>query len=504
MAGLLQRNGLRPGTAVGLLGATTRTLVTAIQAVWLAGGSVTVLTPVLRPGTLGEHYREAVSAARLEMLLVCPPLVTDETDVAGARLMVLDDTLGAGCCDSLFIQPRLSSHDVAVRQFTSGSTSAPKAVQITHGNLFANITAIKKATRHEEAHRCLVSWLPLFHDMGLVGFVALPMTCGGCGVVLHSPEQFLACPQTWLESVSSYRATATAAPNFAFGLAGRMLPSSSDLDLSSLMVVLNGGEPIDTGVVQRFSQTTRGLGFNPSTIVCGYGMAEATLAVSLVPMGRGLTYTSFDAASIEIDQHARITDGRNRVLRLPLLGPPLPGVEVRVVDPESGQVLNGKRVGELQVRGDSVADTYVGEPDPDAFHDGWFRSGDLGLLTDGEIVVCGRRKEVVIIGGRNIFPYEAERAACRVPGIRPGRVAAFRGTAEGGETLLIAVESREGDIPQLRRNIAREVLDQVGVRPGEVVVLPPGTLPKTTSGKMRRGEVRRRFLTGELLPGAVR
>ncbi len=514
LAGFLQMAGIGRGTAVGLLGTTSRTLVTAIRAVWLAGASVTVLTPPTSSDLtlIADSCHTAVRGADLDVLLLCPPFdpftagLTAVLAAGGCRVLAVDDQMRQAAIGTPYARPDLTNDDTALRQFTSGSTGEPKAVRITHGNLAANLTGIMHVTRHEEVPDCLVSWLPLFHDMGLIGFLALPMVCGACRLVLSTPEEFLARPTSWLQNVSRYRGTAIGAPAFAYGLAGRLLPPDTDLDLSAVRFALCGAEPIDPDVIAAFTTRAGQYGFNPAAIVCAFGMAEATLAVSLVPPGRGMHVDEVDTAVLQTGKRAvpaspgAATTATTATTRLPRLGPPLPGIDVRVVDPNTGLVRGDRDIGDIQLRGPSVSPGYIHTTGPDGLlSDGWLSTGDLGYLADGDIVVCGRLKDVLIVGGSNITPHEVERAASRAEGARTGRVAAFRGPDRPGtDTLVVAVEARTSDTDALRDAVITAVVTHVGLRPHAVIILAPGTLPKTTSGKIRRTELRRRYLAGEL------
>ncbi len=507
LAGFLQTAGIGRGTAVGLLGTTSRTLVTAIRAVWLAGASVTVVTPPTSgdPTLVADACHSAVRSADLDVLLLCPPFDTFATGltaspaVRGCRVVAVDDRMRQAAAGTPYTRPELTDGDTALRQFTSGSTGEPKAVRITHGNLAANLTGIMDVTRHEEVPDCLVSWLPLFHDMGLIGFLALPMSCGACRLVLSTPEEFLARPTSWLANISRYRGTATGAPTFAYGLAARLLQPGADLDLSHVRFALCGAEPIDPDVIGSFTARAAQHGFNPAAIVCAFGMAEATLAVSLVPPGRGMHIDEVDTAILQTEKRAVPASPGAATTRHPRLGQPLPGIDVRVVDPGTGVVRGDRDIGEIQLRGTSVSPGYVHTTGPDGLlSDGWLSTGDLGYLTDGEIIVCGRRKEILIVGGRNITPHDVERAASQAEGVRAGRVAAFRGPDRpGADTLVVAVEARTPDTDALRDAVITAVVTQVGLRPHAVIILEPGALPKTTSGKIRRTELQQRYLAGE-------
>jgi fatty-acyl-CoA synthase len=268
------------------------------------------------------------------------------------------------------------------------------------------------------------------------------------------------------------------------------------IDLSTWRMGLNGAEPIDPDGVEAFCKAGARHGLDPAVAYCVYGMAEATLAISFPEPGTGMGVDTVDRDVLELDGFAAPTDGA-AARRLPLLGRPLRGFEVRVCDPGTGEVLADRHVGELELRGPSVTPGYWRRPDVTAatFHDGWLRTGDLGYLVDGELVVCGRIKDVIIVGGRNIFPEDVERATASVEGVRAGNVVAF-GTVgrRGKEGIVVVAETKLDDPRPLREAIVARVCDVVGVPPLEVVLVPAGSLPKTSSGKLQRSRCRSRYL----------
>jgi fatty-acyl-CoA synthase len=347
----------------------------------------------------------------------------------------------------------------------------------------------------------MVSWLPLFHDMGMVGFLTIPMVTG-LELVKVTPVDFLSRPLLWAELVSRHGGTVTAAPNFAYAvLARRLARAEGPLDLSTLRIALNGAEPIDPAAVEAFVAAGARFGLRPGSVLAAYGMAETALGVSFAPVEAGLAVDEIDAD--ELEAHRRATPGTGR--RFPRLGPPLPGIEVRVVG-EGGAVLGEREVGVLQLRGESVTPGYLTVDGPVAAQDadGWLDTGDEGYLVGGEVVVCGRRKDVIIMGGRNIYPTDIERAASAADDVRAGNAVAVRvgaGEDRHRESFVVAVESRRAGDPEaeavIRKDVTRRVVSAVGVRPADVVVLGPGSLPKTPSGKLRRAA------TGELLEARV-
>lgn len=495
MASALVAGGLAPGSAVAVLAAEPALIAPAVQAVWLAGGSVTMLHQPTPRTDLAEWSQDTVRVLDMiesNLVLLGAPFdalapVLDEHDV---HYRMLPDLLGG---EPLADVVPAAEEDTALLQLTSGSTADPKAVRITHGNLYANIMSMKQAAALRPGEDVMMSWLPLFHDMGMVGFLTLPMTVG-VELVKTTPADFLSGPLLWPALISKYRATITAAPNFAYAMVGRRMAKVDDpdaYDLSRLRIALNGAEPIDEAAVRGFVEAGAKFGMPAECVLPAYGMAEATLAVSFAPLFTGLRVDVIDADQLEAKNKAvPAASGNTRTFSL--LGPPLPGLEVVAVD-EHGGALGDREVGELRVRGAAVTPGYLTINGPLATQDaeGWLSTGDLGYLADGQVVVCGRIKDVIIMGGRNIYPTDIERAAQSVQGVRPGNAVAIRLDAGSRrERFAVAVESTlAGDRTaeqELGKEITARVVDAVGVRPVGVFVLKAGSLPKTPSGKLRR------------------
>jgi fatty-acyl-CoA synthase len=506
-AGAAEVPGLEPGGAVGVLAGEPASIAPAAQAVWLTGGSVTMLHQPTARTDLAAWAEDTLAVLRMIdarlVLLGAPfdalaPVLTER----GVPFRTLDELAAEGPS----IEPDATvaaEDDTALLQLTSGSTAEPKAVRITHRNLHANIMGMVAASQLVVERDVMVSWLPLFHDMGMVGFLTVPMTTG-LELVSVTPLDFLSRPLLWAELISKYGGTVTAAPNFAYAVLARQLARADEgsMDLSTLRIALNGAEPIDPDAVAAFTSGGARFGLRPESVLAAYGMAETVLGVSFAPIDTGLEVDEIDAEQLEAHRRAA-PPGDGPVRRFPKLGPPLPGIEVRVVG-DDGTVLGEREVGVLQLRGDSVTPGYLTVHGPVATQDadGWLDTGDEGYLIGAEVVVCGRRKDVIIMGGRNIYPTDIERAAATAEDVRAGNAVAVRQFAgeDGGrhrESFVVAVESRKaGDAEAeqlIRKGVTGRVLSAVGVRPAEVVVLGPGSLPKTPSGKLRRAA------TGDLL-----
>jgi fatty-acyl-CoA synthase len=495
MAGALVAGGLAPGSAVAVLAAEPALIAPAVQAVWLAGGSVTMLHQPTPRTDLGEWSEDTVRVLDMigsTLVLLGAPFdaLAPVLEGHGVGYRLLPDLLDGAPLTEVVA----SAEDMpALLQLTSGSTADPKAVRITHGNLFANITSMREAAALDPDVDVMVSWLPLFHDMGMVGFLTVPMTIG-VELVKVTPSDFLGGPLLWPTLLSRYHGTITAAPNFAYAMVGRRMAKVDEddaYDLSRLRIALNGAEPIDETAVRNFVAAGARFGMPAECVLPAYGMAEATLAVSFAPLFTGLTVDVIDTDELEAHNRAVPADSGN-TRAFSLLGPPLPGLEVTAVDAD-GVVLGDREVGQLRVRGAAVTPGYLTVHGPLATQDadGWLATGDLGYLVDGQVVVCGRSKDVIIMGGRNIYPTDIERAALAVDGVRAGNAVAVRldaGTRR--ERFAVAVESKlAGDADAerlLTKEITAKVVDAVGVRPVGVFILPTGTLPKTPSGKLRR------------------
>jgi fatty-acyl-CoA synthase len=501
-AGALQAVGVGPGSHVALLGPTTRRLVTALQATWLTGGTVVVLPLPMRLGSIDEFVQQTrtrIRNADVSLVLIDPELAAFVEPVAGDPPFVALDALGTGA----FERPVIDPDGLAVLQFTSGSTTDPKGVALPHRTILANLDAAAIASSLDPDDDVLVSWLPIYHDMGLIGMLTLPMI-SGTDLALAAPQDFLASPGRWMEWISEYGGTATAGPNFSWSLATRSLKRADNLNLSRLQVALNGAEPVDPVTVEAFCAAGARHRLNPGAIFPAFGMAELAIAGAFPPRNRGLVVDDVDRVALELDRYA--TPAKEGVDARPLarLGAPVPGLEFRICDPASGAVLREREVGELEIRGTSVMPGYYKRPDINAetFHgDGWLRTGDLSYLVEGELVVCGRIKDVINVGGRNVFPEDVERAVGEVDGVRTGNVIAFGVEGrKGREAMVVVAETKADELAPVRSAVARRVQDAVGMPPSDVVLVTAGTLPKTSSGKLQRSLCRTRYLGAELQP----
>jgi fatty-acyl-CoA synthase len=515
VAAALQARGLGPGDHVAVLGPTSRELVTIVRACWMAGIASMVLPLPMRMGSLDafiESTRARIRHGDAKLVLIDDQLAAFYQAAEGdppidSMMSVLPGSPNVPGPDA-YEAPTPDPERLVILQYTSGSTSEPKGVMIPDRVLSANIDAACTAAEMG-AHEVLVSWLPVYHDMGLVGFLALPMT-KGTDLVQAGPQDFLAHPGNWMQWISDWRGTATAGPNFSWVLATRALRRASDLDLSSLTLALSGAEPVDPTAVEAFVAAAEPFGFAAGSVFPAFGMAEVAIAGTFPRRGAGLVCDTVDREVLERDRVAKPVDLVDpddlavRARRLPLLGTAVPGLEMQVVDPETREPLPERHVGELLLRGTSVTPGYYKRPDATRalFHDDWLCTGDLAYLLDGQLVLCGRIKDVIIIGGRNVFPEDIERAVGEIEGVRAGNVIAFGMEGyKGKESVVVVAEVRADDPEAVRDAVHHRTLEVCGIPPRDVMLVKPSTLPKTSSGKLQRAKCRVEYLeeTLELL-----
>lgn len=393
----------------------------------------------------------------------------------------------------------IGGDDVCFLQFTSGSTSKPKGVVVTHGNLAWNsqsfmVHGLEKDSSFDKG----VSWLPLFHDMGLIGFVIGPLFTN-IPVVFLPTASFVRNPRIWLDTIHKHRGTITYAPNFAYQLVSKRLKEKDveSWDLSCMRRTGCGAEPIQARTLREFADKLRPAKFDPASFIPSYGMAEATLAITFTPLGKGIRSDRIDPKDRE-DAKATPSDAPE-AHELVNCGRPFPDHEVAIVD-EEGNRLPDRKVGEIVTRGPSVCQGYYQEPEltAAAFKDGWLHTGDLGYTVDGEVFVCGRLKDLIIVRGRNFYPNDLEWVVSELPGVRRGNVVAFSVDGDGGEELVICAEAFQSEALGLTDAITQAILGHFSLNVYKVVVVPQGTLPRTSSGKAQRRKTRQMFLAGQL------
>ncbi|MDQ2638618.1 MAG: fatty acyl-AMP ligase [Actinomycetota bacterium] len=495
IAGGLAAIGVGHGDAVAVLAGAPVEIAPTAQAVWMRGAHLTMLhqpTPRTDLVLWASETHAVVDVIDAKIVVVSEPFLAAAPVLAdsGFRVVTIAELLASEEIDPV----DAGEDDVALLQLTSGSTGSPKAVQITHRNLVSNAEAMFIGAEYDLETDVIVSWLPLFHDMGMTGFLVVPMYFGA-ELVKVTPMDFLRDTLLWARLIDKYKGTMTAAPNFAYSMFAKRLRRQAkpgEFDLSTLRWALSGAEQVEPADVEDLCEAGAPFGLRPEAILPAYGMAETTVAVSFSECGAGLVVDEIDADLLAV-LHRAVPATKGHTRRLAVLGPLLDGLEARIVD-EYDNLLPTRGVGVIQVRGEPVTPGYmtVGGFIPAQDEQGWYDTGDLGYLTeDGRIVVCGRLKDVIIMAGRNIYPTDVERAACRVEGVRPGCAVAVR--LDAGhlrEGFAVAVESNafeDGvEVRRIQNQVAHEVFAEVDMRPRNVVVLGPGIIPKTPSGKLRR------------------
>ncbi|MGO8964319.1 MAG: fatty acyl-AMP ligase [Mycobacterium sp.] len=495
VAGGLAAAGVGHGDAVGVLAGAPVEIAPTAQGLWMRGASLTMLhqpTPRTDLVVWAEDTTIVIDMIEAEAVIVSDPFLVavPVLQERGIKVLTVEQLLASDPIDPI----ETGEDDLALMQLTSGSTGSPKAVQITHRNVYSNAEAMFIGAQYDVEKDVMVSWLPCFHDMGMVGFLTIPMYFGA-ELVKVTPMDFLRDTLLWAKLIDKYKGTMTAAPNFAYALFAKRLRNQAEpgqFDLSTLRFALSGAEPVDPSDVDDLIDAGKPFGLRASAVLPAYGMAETTLAVSFSECNAGLVVDEVDADLMAALRRA-VPASRGNTRRLASLGPLLEGLEIRIVD-EDGNVLPTRGVGVIELRGEPVTPGYItmGGFIPAQDEQGWYDTGDLGYLMDnGHIVVCGRVKDVIIMAGRNIYPTDIERAAGRVAGVRPGCAVAVRLDAgHSRETFAVAVESNAFEDPaevrRIEHQVAHEVVSEVDMRPRNVVVLGPGTIPKTPSGKLRR------------------
>ncbi|HLS57429.1 MAG TPA: AMP-binding protein [Zeimonas sp.] len=507
-AGLISHCAVEPGDRVAIMLPTGLAFFAAFYGALYAGAVPVPLYPPARPSQLEEHLRRVagiVANAGAKVLVTVREARAFSALVRplapSLRTIVEPDRLRGGAHGAAPVQ---APGDVAFLQYTSGSTGQPKGVVLTHANLLANLRGMRQACGVASTD-LFVSWLPLYHDMGLIG-ACLGAMVFGFTLVLMSPLAFLGRPSRWLWMVHRHRATITAGPNFAFELCVNKIRDDElrGLELSSLQFLFNGAEAVSPDTIARFAERFVRYGLRREAITPVYGLAECTLGLTFPPRGRGPRVDVVDrGALLEHGQAVPAPADTGAPVRLVSCGRVLAGHALRIVSPE-GERLAERRQGEIEFRGPSATRGYHENPQATAklFDGPWLRTGDLGYLADGELFITGRTKDIIIRGGHNIHPQELEEAASRVEGVRKGAVAVFpaRDHAHGTERLVVLAETTVADPRQrdrIRTEIGRLAVDLIGLPVDEIVLAAPHSVLKTSSGKIRRAACRERYERGE-------
>lgn len=504
----LRDTGLQAGERVALMLPTSEDFFAAFFGVLYAGGVPTPIYPPARPSQLEEHLRRQAGIlrnARTVLLVAAPETAAIarllKLQVESLRAVVNTETLSEGAGRWRLV---MGANDAALVQYTSGSTGDPKGVVLSHRNMLANIRAMGLAM-NAGPDDVFVSWLPLYHDMGLIGawlgslYFAAPL-------IVMSPLTFLVRPEQWLWVIHHHRATLSASPNFGFELCLRKIPDEAivGLDLSSLRMVANGSEAVQPQTIRRFTKRFSAYGFRPEAMAPVYGLAENAVGLTFPALGRTPIIDRVDRAELEQQGHATpASPGDPSALEFVACGRPLPGHEVRIVG-ATGE-LPERQEGRLQFRGPSATSGYLDNPakNKELFDGSWLNSGDLAYIADGDIFITGRSKDIVIRAGRHIYPEEIEAAVGDVPGVRKGCVVVF-GTQDpdrGTERVVVIAETRETAheaLAELRQRVEEAATPLLDAPPDEILIAPPRTVPKTSSGKLRRAAARTLFERGHL------
>ncbi len=515
-AATLQQSGVKPGDRVAVILPTSIQFFDAFLGAQLAGGVPTALYPPFRLGKLDEYFarlremlnrvgaRYLITDSRIKKLLGSATTVESLAKVFDAKEL----------CESASAKPSdwkmvdIKEDDPVFLQFSSGTTLKPKAVQVSHVNLIENLKMMGNTLDAvyrdgTEADRGCVSWLPLYHDMGLVGCLYLGLSYPAT-ITYMGPEMFVGFPAMWLQAMSKYKAVISTAPNFAYGLCLHKVKDKEmeGVDLSNWLLALNGAEPIDTDTMNRFAERFARWGFRKDALTPVYGLAEAGLGVTFSTIGQEPIVVEFDRDLLSTEGRAARGTGR----KLPSVGKPLPGLSVEIRDPE-GIAVPETWVGRIFVSGPSITKGYYNDPEMTADilgADGWLNTGDLGFFFEGNLYIAGRAKDLIILRGRNYAPQEFEDPLYELEGIRLGCSVAVSSTVEGqGEQLIILAEKdarSDRKDEEVAADIRARLLATVSMEPWHVEMLEPGTLPRTSSGKLRRSEALRQFLAGELTP----
>ncbi|NUR04148.1 MAG: AMP-binding protein [Streptomyces sp.] len=507
VADALRRKGIAPGDRVCVLSSTSAEMLSTLYGVWWAG-AVPVILPLPGRGTPFEEYFAEVlrrmDACRAALLVAADDLVQPVEDVLPRSADGLAPVRVSGMRplvdhSTVMLEPAIADPAaLALLQFTSGTTGASKAVMLTHGQILGNMAGlwVRYGIGPQDVG---YTWLPLNHDMGLIGM--LGGMAGAISMVMQPPEDFIANPMSWPSGLSRFRATLCVAPNFAYALAGRLLGNRADgLDLSALRVAMNGAEPIDPATLGRFARAAAPAGFRENALCPMYGLAEGTLAVTVTDAGTPMQPRWYSRTLLETEGRAEeVPEGAPDARCLVPCGRPIPGVTLTIRN-EQGDVLDDGEVGEICVSGPTVMHGYWQDPEAtrEATAGGALHTGDLGFLSADGLVICGRRKDVIILNGRNLYPEDFETHTERVQGIRLGSAVAFA-LPEQERMVVVAETPTRGEKAEA---VAASVLDTLRrgltVAPQHVLLVKPGAIPKTTSGKRQRRLCRERYLAGEL------
>lgn len=500
----LQRLGLTKGDRLGLIIIEPEQFVLTFLAALRIG---VIPVPIYPPPYLGldNYLRQTacvLTSASSRILLASYAAVRALQSLSGnvktlERIVTVEELCGDST-STAFEECAISADDPVFVQYTSGSTAAPRGIVITHRNVLSNVQAFVTSGLQVDPLRDKgVTWLPLFHDMGLVGFVLAPICCG-VSVVFIPTMRFIKSPRVWLDTLHAHRGTISFAPNFAFNLAVQRASDEQlqSWDLSCVRALGCGAEPIHPDTIRQFARIFSQCDLSPHAILPAYGLAESTLAVTMKPLHEPVKFRCIDRSAFETEGLAQeVTDRSLNLLEHVSCGAPFPHHQLAIMD-RRGDPLVENMEGEICLRGPSVAETYVSETGEfrQLLRNGWFHTGDLGYLAQDHLYVTGRIKDLIIINGRNIHPQTIEWAASSVPAVKKGSVAAFSRPGRSGEELVLVAEARACDTEHITAEIEAAVQQAIFTKPAEIVCVKPGSLPRTSSGKLKRHQVREQYL----------
>jgi acyl-CoA synthetase (AMP-forming)/AMP-acid ligase II len=514
VANYLRNRGLQRGDKVLILLMTSTPFTDAFFGTILAGG---VPIPASLPMTFGDitkyltNLKHILQNSEARFILTFSKVRAVIGNVLMGENNLKELILAEDITDELPIHPgfpSIDTSDPALFQYTSGTTSFPKGVVLTHQAILSNVYGIAHSIGLSTADVGL-SWLPLYHDMGLIGGMITALYSGS-RMVIMPPESFVMNPIGWLKNITQFQASIVLAPNFAYHLCSNRVSDEDlrTLDLTSLRVAMNGGEPVDLRTLNAFERKFAPVGFHDNVIFPVYGMAENCLAATFPRLGIRYEVESKDRTLLEVEGVAAdALPSDPSPFKAVSVGVPLSGQQV-AIQARDGGFVRESMVGEILIKSPSLMMGYYRNPTETAkvLIDGWLHTGDLGFISNGRLFITGRSKEMIIKRGRNYYPYEIERAAANVNKIRKGCLVAFAcsNPETGTEDLVMVAETRETEREakrQIEQTVSAEVLSTVGIKPDRILLVPPRTIPKTSSGKLQRLLCKQRYIEGTLIKG---
>ena len=497
----LHNMGIQKGDRIAIMLPTSIDFIDTFLGAQYIGAIPVPLYPPVRLGKLDEFFERTatmLNAVEAKVIVTNPQI----RRILGQLLVQYNPPKGIILTSALtkecrsVVEQKTHCDDVCLIQFSSGTTQNPKPVMLTHRQTLANVYAFVESFPSDIDNPIGCSWLPLYHDMGLIGCIFPAIVLSG-KMVLIPPEVFLTRPKLWLRAIARHRAFISTAPNFAYSLCTERIKDSDleGMDLSCWTMALNGAEPVAPAHLRAFSKRFSKFGLPPQALTPVYGLAEASLAVTFSKPTSIFTTHQFNRDKLAQGYAERSEEKHS--IELASVGFPLNGFDIEIRDAEDNLLEEGS-IGNIWVQGPSLTSGYMGNLSSPVI-DGWLNTGDVGFLFKGELYISGRTKDVLVIRGQNHSPYDLEHALDSVEGIRTGCAVAVSNISEEGEQLLVFVEYRKLD-PTLAERCQQSIVEKTGIRPDAIIVLEGGTIPRTSSGKLRRQETLKRFLQKKLIP----